>query len=133
MATFTKTGLTIMDAHGTPILRGKRNTTGPCVWTIDITPQPALDTCLASTALLPVAQSANSSRMLPHVRAYDLPNTPALVAYLHAAVGYLVKSTWLHAIKHGHYRSWPGLTYQGAACYCPDANEIHRGHMAQPK
>ncbi len=65
------------------------------------------------------------------MRAYDLPTTPALVAYLHAAAGYPVK--WLSAIKCGHYRSWPGLTYHLAARYCLDADETHRGHMAQPR
>ena len=68
-----------------------------------------------------------------HVRAYDLPNVPALVAYLHATAGFPVKSTWLEAVKRGAYTSWPGLTYELAARYCPDADKTIKGHMAQPR
>lgn len=81
----------------------------------------------------PTLTVAPPQRSRAHVRAYDLPNTPALIAYLHATAGYPVKSTWLTAIKNGHYKSWPGLTYDLAARHCPDADETHLGHMAQPR
>jgi len=68
-----------------------------------------------------------------HLQAYDLPNTPTLIAYLHATAGYPVKSTWLAAIRLGYYKSWPGLTHSLAAKYCPNADETHLGHMAQPR
>ena len=58
--------------------------------------------------------SVTANRM---ARTYDLPNTPALVAYLHATAGYPVKATWLAAIKRGAYSTWPGLTYDLAARY----------------
>ena len=140
MATFTKTGLTITDAHGIPILLGTRNPTSPRLWKIDITPQPSPHVLLTAhdqprpspmPSTMPPMHTAH--RATPHVRAYDLPNTPALIAYLHAAAGYPVRSTWLNAIKRGHYRSWPGLTYTLASHYCPDADETHQGHMAQPQ
>ncbi len=66
-------------------------------------------------------------------RAYDLPPVPVLIAFLHATAGYLVKQTWVEAIKRGAYRSWPGLTPQLVARYCPDVDETHLGHMAQPR
>ena len=68
-----------------------------------------------------------------NARAYDLPSIPHLIAYLHAAAGYPVKSTWLAAIKRGAYASWPGLTPRLVARYCPDAHETYHGHMAQPR
>jgi hypothetical protein len=45
------------------------------------------------------------------LNAHDLPSVSALVHYLHAAAGFLVKSTWLAAIKAGNFASWLGLTY----------------------
>ena len=68
-----------------------------------------------------------------HCRYLDLPNTPALVAYLHAVAGYPVKTMWLAAIKRGAYATWLGLTYELAAKYCPDLDEMLLGHMAQPR
>ena len=67
-----------------------------------------------------------------HAWAYDLPSVPALIAFLQAATGYPTKPTWLNAVKQGAYHSWPGLTSQLAARYCPDTDETHFGHMAQP-
>ena len=55
----------------------------------------------------------------------------ALVRYTHAAAGFPVKSTWLKAIKHGNYNSWPGLTYNNAAKYFPESVETIKGHMVQ--
>ena len=73
------------------------------------------------------------TRTTTHARAYDLPSVPALIAYLHAAAGFPVKSTWLAAIKRGAYATWPGLTAGLVARYCPDAPETVKGHMAQPR
>ena len=55
----------------------------------------------------------------------------ALVRYMHAAAGFLVRSTWLRAIKNGNFNSWPGLTYNNAAKYCPQSVETIKGHMVQ--
>ncbi|KAL7542248.1 hypothetical protein ACHAWF_007125 [Thalassiosira exigua] len=63
--------------------------------------------------------------------AYDLPSVEALVRFFHAAAGFLVRDTWLRAIKNGNYDSWPGLTYNTAARYCPNADETLNGHMTQ--
>ena len=53
--------------------------------------------------------------------------------YLHAAAGFPVKDTWLRAIKSGNYATWPGLTYNNAAKYCPDTNAIIMGHMVHTR
>ena len=50
---------------------------------------------------------------------------------MHAAAGFPVKSTWLKAIKHGNYNSWPGLTYNNVAKYFPHSIETIQGHMVQ--
>jgi len=94
------------------------------------TMQPVESTMQPDTTRPPQQQRATSTKF---ARSYDLPNTPALVAYLHATAGYPVKSTWLAAIKRGAYNTWPGLTYDLAAQYCPEAQETQQGHMAQPR
>ncbi|KAL7523592.1 hypothetical protein ACHAWF_002079, partial [Thalassiosira exigua] len=67
--------------------------------------------------------------------AYDLPSSvQALVRYFHAAAGFLVRNTWLRAIKNGNFDSWSGLTYNNAARYCPSVDETLKGcqvHQAQ--
>ena len=63
--------------------------------------------------------------------AYDLPSVEALVKYFHAAVGYPVRSTWLKAIEAGNYDSWPGLSFNNAARFCPSADETIKGHLVQ--
>ena len=50
---------------------------------------------------------------------------------MHAAAGFLVRSTWLQAIKNGNFNSWPGLTYDNAAKYFPQSMEKLKGHMVQ--
>ena len=50
---------------------------------------------------------------------------------MHAAAGFPVKSTWLKAIKNGNFESWPGLTYNNAAKYCPRSVETLEGHIVQ--
>ena len=50
---------------------------------------------------------------------------------MHEAAGLPVNYTWLKAIKHANYNSWPGLTYNNAAKYCPQSVETIKGHMVQ--
>ena len=50
---------------------------------------------------------------------------------MHAESGFLVKSTWLRAIKRGNFETWPGLTYSNSSKYCPLAFETMQGCMVQ--
>ena len=50
---------------------------------------------------------------------------------MHAATGFPVRSTWIRAIKNGNFNSWPGLSYNNAAKYCPQLKETIKGHMVQ--
>jgi hypothetical protein len=63
-------------------------------------------------------------------RSLDLPSIGALVGFYHACLGFLVKQTWLNAIKAGNCDTFDGLTYSNAARYCPDADETIMGHLA---
>ena len=110
-------------------------TTSTPTFNASSSPIASLDHINLTTTIHPThsPRTATTSRVISHARAYDLPNTPALIAYLHATAGYPVKSTWVQAIKHGHYTSWPGLTATLASRYCPDVDKTTMGHMAQPR
>jgi hypothetical protein len=53
------------------------------------------------------------------------------MAFYHMCLGFLVKDTWLNAIKAGNCDSFAGLSYSNVACYCPDSDETILGHLAQ--
>ena len=125
-AYFNKTTVTIFNADNTPILTGYRETAGARLWRFTLTGTPPPPLAATITQVHPPTTEAAK-------RAYDLPSTPALIEFLHATAGYPVKSTWLAAIKAGNYTSWPGLTYELAAKYCPDPDCVYKGHMSQTR
>ncbi len=61
----------------------------------------------------------------------DLPLIPALVAFYHACLGFLVKDTWLDTIKVGNCDTLAGLSYSNVAHHCPNSDETILGHLAQ--
>ncbi len=60
---------------------------------------------------------------------YSLPSIQQSIKYLHAAVGFPVKETWIDAIKYGNFVTWPGLTTTTARKHFPDSDETQQGHM----
>ena len=67
-----------------------------------------------------------------HRRAYDLPSTKNLIEYLHCTCGSPKKSTFLQAVKAGNYKSFPGLSVENVARYCPaNATATVLGHLTQ--
>ena len=56
-----------------------------------------------------------------------------MVAYFHAAAGYLVRNMWLKTVKAGNYDSWLGLTYMNATKYFPSADKTIKFHMVQTR
>ena len=66
------------------MLKGDRTFNG--LWQIDL-PTPLL---------------ANYSKMLPNKTATEQ------IALLNTATSYPVLSTWINAIKNGHFATWPG-------------------------
>ena len=148
-----KTKLEVRNKQGLKILHGEREPQGARLWRVNIappSPTPTLAPRSPAPTLARPAPEAHQPVPTPtpnpvrqtkpqcvttraQVRTLDLPSTPALIAYLHAAAGYPVKSTWLDAIKRGAYATWPGLTYTLAARHCPDSDETLNGHMAQPR
>ena len=55
---------------------------------------------------------------------YDVKTKPELTRYYHAAAGFPTTSTWLAAIKNGHYKTWPGLDRTMTAKYFPESKEM---------
>ena len=130
--------LEVHNKEGNKILHGTCDSAGPRLWRVDIAVQP--DPTPTAPPPTPILRTETITTPKPpcsatklHVQTLDLPNTPALIAYLHATAGYPVKQTWLDAIKRGAYTSWPGLTYKLAARHCPDSDETLLGHMTQPR
>ena len=78
-----------------------------------------------------MAMAASTSSTPFDPRSMDLPRISALVGFYHACLGFPVKQTWLDAIRAGNCDSFDGLTYSNVAHYCPDANKIILGHLAQ--
>ena len=107
------------------ILSGCRDSeVPPALWYFNLLPAPKS---------VPVPAATCHQASLVTYSAYDLPSIASLVRYLHAAAGFPVKYTWLRAIKASNYATWPGLTYNNAAKYCPDTDATIMGHMLQTR
>jgi hypothetical protein len=61
--------------------------------------------------------------------AYNLPLITNTVKYLHAAAGFPVEETWIKAIKHGNYNTWPTITPTTVQCHFPELDKTQKGHM----
>lgn len=118
---------TIKDNVGHTLLLDIRKASGALLWRVNITPQPT--TTLATTSTLTAHLATQQYPPKLTTRAYNLPSMPALIAYLHATVGFPVKQTWLEAIKREAYAMRPGLSYSLVARHCPTADEMYKGHM----
>jgi hypothetical protein len=55
------------------------------------------------------------------------------IAFLHAAAGYPVVSTWIRAIQQGFFTTWPGLTTQTVKQYLPKSLITALGHLDQTR
>ena len=122
--TFTADDVIVYKPDETPVLNGWREDGGARLWCINLLPDP--DDVRPHSA-------PHQCASLEAFSAYDLPSVEALVRYFHAAAGFPVRATWLKAIKSGNYASWPGLTYENAAKYCPKAVETTKGHLVQTR
>jgi hypothetical protein len=65
--------------------------------------------------------------------AHDNINQKDLINYLHAACFSPVKSTWITAIKNGHFTSWPGLTEHDVEKHLSKSTSTTKGHLNQQR
>ena len=64
---------------------------------------------------------------------YELPSTQQVVRFLHAALGFPVKSTLIKAINHGNLATFPGLTVASVNKFFPESDETQKGHLKQTR
>ena len=100
---FKETAVTVLSKYNTVLLKGYRKKFGAKLWRFSLRPN---NTVLKQCQTGPVALNAN-----------NLLSVGTLVQYLHAAAGFLVKSTWITAIKAGNYASWLGLISANVSKY----------------
>jgi hypothetical protein len=66
-------------------------------------------------------------------QAHDNSNQKYLIIYLHAACFSPVKSTWITAIKNGHFTSWLGLTEHDVEKHLSKSTSTTKGHLNQQR
>ena len=84
----TRQYVTVLSPKGKVILTGWREKKLPRIWRFALKPTEKLIKDYTTT--IPITPTVHS--------AYNLPSIEALVRYMHASVGFLVKSTWLREI-----------------------------------
>jgi hypothetical protein len=60
--------------------------------------------------------------------AYHTSTQPELLQFMHAACGNPVPSTWIQAIQHGNFATWPGLTADAVRKHLPKSLATVKGH-----
>ncbi len=80
-----------------------------------------------------IPTKSDVSSMAQANNVYDLPSVEEGIKWLHASCGYPVKSTWLKAIRNGHFRGWPLINERTVNKYYPETNETILGHMQQQR
>ena len=116
---FHKCTFKIYDPQGLHFIQGWRDNKDAKLWHFPLRPKSYTpsSTDEVGQAFTVVPNSGVKFFDLQAFSTYDLPIVEALVRYFHADAGFLVKSTWLYAIKAGNFPFWPGLTYQNSAKY----------------
>jgi hypothetical protein len=95
------------------------------LWTVDLsnnTKSLARHTPTALTLCLPLVNSAQNMKTLPH-----------LVQYLHRACFSPVIKTWTQAIDAGFFTTWPGLTSALVRKHLPKYVATAKGHLRQDR
>lgn len=80
-----------------------------------------------------ICLSRNKNQHETAVNVYTLPLIPQTIQYLHAAAGFPVKDTWVEAIKHGNYSTWPGVDVKAVKKYFPESVETQKGHLKKQR
>jgi hypothetical protein len=60
---------------------------------------------------------------------FELSSIKPTIRYLHAAVGFPTKQSWLRAIRRGNYYFWPLINLKNVAWHFPESEETQKGHM----
>jgi hypothetical protein len=60
---------------------------------------------------------------------YELPSVKPNIQYLHGAAGFPTRASWLKAIRHRNYLSWPLINVKNITKFFPQSEETQKGHM----
>lgn len=118
VALFTRYDVKIIK-NGQVIIIGKRNATNG-LWNIPLAPKEKPPTPTSSPRN--VRHSANGAIQ-------NVGTKQDLAAYFHACNFSPLPSTFLRAIKRGHYSSWPGLTDSLVTKHLPKSRATSKGHL----
>ena len=81
------------------------------------------------------AQDCQLGRIHPKINVILRKKQPQLdlITFLHGACFAPVTSTWVKAIKNGHFTTWPGLTSELVTKYLPTSVYTAKGHLNQER
>jgi hypothetical protein len=65
--------------------------------------------------------------------AHENSNQKDFINYLHAACFSPVASTWIKAIKNGHFTLWPGLTEHAVEKHLSKSTSTTKSHLNQQR
>ena len=123
IATFDKA--TVVVKYGNKIVtHGTRTANG--LWTIEIAIPNITPKTQPTPTLLP-------KYVGNHLSTLETKTASDRIAFLHAAAGYPVLSTWIQAIEKGFYATWPGLTVQAVRRHLPKSIVTTMGHLDQQR
>jgi hypothetical protein len=66
-------------------------------------------------------------------KVYELPSIEPTIGYLHTAVGFPTKESWLRAIPWGNYNSWLLINVKNVARHFSKSEETQKGHMQRQR
>ena len=124
-------GVTVYDRNdvqlkvtGEAVLRGWRDeATG--LWRIPLTANAGPENCDDSNSTF--VQRRELQEAAHHI--FELPSIERSIRYLHAALGFPTKATWLKAIRLGNFVGWPLVTVENVSAHYPETDETPKGHM----
>jgi hypothetical protein len=60
---------------------------------------------------------------------YELPSIEPTIQYLHGAMAFPPKATWLHVVCWGNFLLWPLMNVKNVGKFFPESKESQKGHM----
>ena len=112
-AIFSKHQCTIYNKHNRPVVTGIRNPT---------------------TGLYEQQIPAHNKQNIQQANA-TLPTTNSQehIKYLHQCAFSPTTRTWIHAVKKGHFKTWPSVTINAIQRYLPKSEATMLGHLNQQR
>ena len=125
-AIFSKHGCTIYNKHETPVITGIRNPETGLYEQTTTTPKPKHHSNNTHCA------QQNTQTQQAHA---TLPTKTLQehIKYLHQCAFSPPTTTWIQAIKRGHFRTWPGVTVEAIKQYLPKSEATTQGHLDQKR